>query len=127
MIHFGTGGWRAIIADEFTRANIQLLAQALSEKMLSEDAHEIVIGFDRRFLSDVGAQWACEVFAANGITPYYIPKNAPTPLIMLAVKEIGCKDGMAAVSYTHLYRSIRRPGRSRLSFFFQPVRAFPFK
>ena len=85
MIHFGTGGWRAIIADEFTRANIQLLAQALSEKMLSEDAHEIVIGFDRRFLSDVGAQWACEVFAANGITPYYIPKNAPTPLIMFAV------------------------------------------
>lgn len=98
MIHFGTGGWRAIIADEFTRANIQLLAQALSEKMLSEDAHEIVIGFDRRFLSDVGAQWACEVFAANGITPYYIPKNAPTPLIMFAVKEIGCKYGMAVTA-----------------------------
>jgi len=98
MIKFGTGGWRAIIADEFTKTNIQLLAQALSDKMTREKTYEIVIGFDRRFMSDIGAMWAAEVFAANGITPLYIPKNAPTPLIMYAVKELNCKYGMAVTA-----------------------------
>ena len=82
MVHFGTGGWRAIIGDEFTRANIQLLAQSLSELMKQDGAGEIIIGFDRRFLSDVGAQWAAEVFAANGIQVSLIKEDAPTPLIM---------------------------------------------
>ncbi len=98
MIKFGTGGWRAIIADEFTRANIQLLAQALSDMMSSENAKEIVIGYDRRFLSDIGAKWAAEVFAANGIRVLFIAQNSPTPLIMFAVKNGGCKYGMAVTA-----------------------------
>ena len=36
MIKFGTGGWRAVIGDEFTRANIQILAEELSRKMQDE-------------------------------------------------------------------------------------------
>lgn len=53
MIKFGTGGWRAIIGDEFTKKNIQLLAQGLANKMISEGVAEqgIVLGYDRRFLS----------------------------------------------------------------------------
>lgn len=95
MIKFGTGGWRAIIGDEFTRQNINLLCQSLSNLMSSEGADKIVIGFDRRFLSDKGAKWAAEVFAANNIKVLMIPKNAPTPLIMYAVNKFGCKYGMA--------------------------------
>ncbi len=98
MFKFGTGGWRDIIADGFTKDNITLLAQSLSEKMLKEGAKEIVIGYDRRFMSDLGATWLAEVFAANGITVYYIPSNAPTPLIMFTVKEFGCKYGMAVTA-----------------------------
>ena len=98
MIKFGTGGWRAIIADEFTKENIRILAQALSNKMLAEGAKEIVIGFDRRFLSDVGAKWAAEVFAGNGITPMVIDKNAPTPLIMFAVKYYNYQYGMSVTA-----------------------------
>ncbi len=98
MIKFGTGGWRAIIADEFTKENIRLLAQALSNKMLAEGAKEIVIGFDRRFLSDVGAKWAAEVFAGNGITPMVIEKNAPTPLIMFAVKYYNYQYGISVTA-----------------------------
>lgn len=52
MIKFGTGGWRAIIADEFTKENLQLLAQAVVADL---EKKEIVIGYDRRFLSDVAA------------------------------------------------------------------------
>lgn len=53
MIKFGTGGWRAVIGDDFTKANIQLLAQGLVNKMKSEGVTEqgIVMGYDRRFLS----------------------------------------------------------------------------
>ena len=70
MIKFGTGGWRAIIGDEFTKANIQLLSKALCDKMKAEGKADkgIVIGYDRRFLAKEAMQWAGEVFAAEGIT-----------------------------------------------------------
>ena len=56
---FGTGGWRAIIGDEFTKANVQRLAAALARKMKDEgaDLAGFVIGYDRRFLSVQAAQW----------------------------------------------------------------------
>lgn len=83
MITFGTGGWRAIIGDEFTKANIQLLAKAMCRKMEAEGVTpEIVIGYDRRFLAKEAMQWAAEVFAAEGITAYLVNKSSPTPLIM---------------------------------------------
>ena len=65
MIKFGTGGWRAIIGDDFTKANIQILAKAMADKMKAENATDkgIVIGYDRRFLSKETVIWSCEVFA----------------------------------------------------------------
>lgn len=65
-IKFGTGGWRAVIGDTFTKKNIQLLAQGMVNKMQSEGVAEqgIVMGYDRRFLSKEAMQWSAEVFAA---------------------------------------------------------------
>ena len=84
MIQFGTGGWRAIIGDGFTRQNIQLLAKAMSMKMKKEHVEQegIVIGYDRRFLSKEAVKWACEVFAAEGIPCLFVNRSSPTPLIM---------------------------------------------
>lgn len=83
MISFGTGGWRAIIGDEFTKANIQLLAKAMCRKMKAEGVEEkIVLGYDRRFLAKEAMQWAAEVFAAEGIKALLVNKSSPTPLIM---------------------------------------------
>lgn len=83
MIRFGTGGWRAIIGDDFTKANIQILSKAMCEKMKAEGvAEKIVIGYDRRFLAKEAMQWAAEVFAAEGIQALLINKSSPTPLIM---------------------------------------------
>lgn len=89
MIKFGTGGWREIIGDGFTKANIQILARALSDKMKAEGKAQqgIVIGYDRRFLSKEAMRWAGEVFAAEGITAYLINKSSPTPLIMYYVMK----------------------------------------
>lgn len=97
MIKFGTGGWRAIIGDEFIRENVCLLAQAISDNMKG-DAKGIVIGYDRRFLSDIAAKWAAEVFAGNGIKVHFIDRDAPTPLVMFTVKEMGTKYGMAVTA-----------------------------
>lgn len=89
MIKFGTGGWRAVIGDDFTKANIQLLAQGLVNKMKSEGVAEkgIVMGYDRRFLSKEAMQWSAEVFAAAHINAYLINKSSPTPLIMFYVMK----------------------------------------
>ena len=89
MIRFGTGGWRAIIGDGFTRQNIQLLAKALSMKMKAEGVEQegIVIGYDRRFLSKEAVKWACEVFAAEQIHCKFVNRSSPTPLIMFYVEK----------------------------------------
>ncbi|MDO4522095.1 MAG: phosphoglucomutase/phosphomannomutase family protein [Eubacteriales bacterium] len=96
MISFGTGGWRAVIGDEFTRANIQLLAKAMSDKMKREQVAEegIVIGYDRRFLSKEAVKWACEVFAAEGIHVWFVNRSSPTPLVMFYVEKHALHYGM---------------------------------
>lgn len=106
MIEFGTGGWRAIIGDQFTKENVRKLAQALS---MEEHKNGIVIGFDRRFLSDVAAQWLAEVFAGNGIKVHYIEKAVPTPITMFGVKQLATNYGVA-VTASHnpaLYNGVK--------------------
>lgn len=96
MIKFGTGGWRAIIGDEFTKENIQILARALCDKMKAEGVADdgIVIGYDRRFLSKEAMQWAAVVFAREGIKAKLVNKSAPTPLIMYYVQKYAMHYGM---------------------------------
>ncbi len=96
MIRFGTGGWRAIIGDEFTKENVQILAQAMASKMKDEKVagEGIVLGYDRRFLSKEAMQWAGVVFAGNGIKARLINKSSPTPLVMFYVMKHGLSYGM---------------------------------
>lgn len=96
MIKFGTGGWRAVIGEDFTKENIQKLAKALADKMFDEDVAQrgIAIGYDRRFLSRESAIWACEVFAGEGIRTYFINRSSPTPLIMFYVMNHKLPYGM---------------------------------
>ena len=111
MIKFGTGGWRAVIGDEFTKANIQLLAKAMSNKMKAEGVTErgIVIGYDRRFLAKEAMQWAAQVYAAEGIKAFLVNKSSPTPLIMFYVMKHEFSYGMM-VTASHnpsLYNGIK--------------------
>ena len=89
MIKFGTGGWRAVIADEFTKANIRLVAAGLCGLMKAEglEGTEVCVGYDRRFLSKESAHWAAEVLAGYGFHPYVINRSSPTPLMMFTVKK----------------------------------------
>ena len=96
MISFGTGGWRHIIGDGFTKSNIQLLAAALCRKMQFEGNTEkgIVIGYDRRFLSKEAMRWLGTVFAAAGIKARLVNESSPTPLIMYYVNQYDLPYGM---------------------------------
>ena len=97
MIRFGTGGWREIIADGFTKENIRLLTAGLCNLMLQEGhgGKEICLGYDRRFLSKESAHWAAEVLAGYGFPVFVVSRSSPTPLIMFSVKQMGCPYGMA--------------------------------
>ncbi len=111
MIRFGTGGWRAIIGEEFTKSNVQLLCAAMCKMMREQGLHKrgICIGYDRRFLSREAAQWAAEVFAGEGVHCMLLDREAPTPLIMYTVREYALPYGMA-VTASHnpaLYNGIK--------------------
>ncbi len=84
MIHFGTGGWRAVIGDEFTKQNIRLVAKALVTRIYDEHAEAVpvAVGYDRRFLSREAMVWIGEVLASNGIPTMLIDRASPTPLVM---------------------------------------------
>jgi len=111
MIKFGTGGWRAIIGEDFIKSNIQLLAKAMSDKMKAENVADrgLVMGYDRRFLSKETVMWCCEVFAAENIPVYFVNRSVPTPLIMHYVSKHGFPYGMM-VTASHnpsLYNGIK--------------------
>ncbi|MBE6706953.1 MAG: phosphoglucomutase/phosphomannomutase family protein [Ruminococcaceae bacterium] len=88
-IKFGTGGWRAIIGDDFTKENICRVAQGIVELMRSENKTDrpVIIGYDRRFMSEDAARWVAEVLCANGIKVNMVRRSVPTPLVMFIVKN----------------------------------------
>ena len=96
MVKFGTGGWRAVIGDEFTKENIRLATAGLCKLMDLEglNGSEICVGYDRRFLSKESCHWASEVLAGYGYKPMVVNRSSPTPLIMFTVKMKGMPYGM---------------------------------
>ena len=110
MIQFGTGGWRAVIGDGFTRANIQRVATALGRRIVREGVRpEICIGYDRRFLSREAAIWFSEAITGQGVKVNFINLSAPTPQVMFTVKERELPYG-TAVTASHnpaLYNGIK--------------------
>jgi len=111
MIEFGTGGWRAIIGDLFTRDNIRRVACALARRMHRECVADagMCIGYDRRFLSRESAIWFSEVMAGEGVRLYFVNLAAPTPQIMFTVKHMSLPYG-AAITASHnpaIYNGIK--------------------
>lgn len=98
-IKFGTSGWRAVIADEFTIQNVRRAVTGIARHVRSQkpEGATILVGRDPRFLGETLVQVAAEVLAAHGITPLVIPEPAPTPAIAYEVGRINT-DG--AVNFT---------------------------
>ena len=96
MIKFGTGGWRAVIGEDFVCSNIRLVAKGILELMKKEGKTDkpVIVGYDRRFLSENAARWVAEVLAKGGITVWFMNRSAPTPLVMHTVKDKGLHYGI---------------------------------
>ncbi|HMD76037.1 MAG TPA: phosphoglucomutase/phosphomannomutase family protein [Terracidiphilus sp.] len=88
-IRFGTSGWRAIVADEFTVANIRLAVAGIAAYVKTQpEPHRVLVGRDPRFLGETFVDIAARVLAGAGVTPIVIPEAAPTPAIAYAVREL---------------------------------------
>ena len=85
-IKFGTSGWRAIVAEEFTFNNIRRAVTGIAKYVASQPGpHTVLVGRDPRFLGEAFVAEAANVLVANGVTPVIIPDAAPTPAIAYAI------------------------------------------
>jgi phosphomannomutase len=93
-LEFGTDGWRDIIAERFTYANVERVAQAYASYLLEQNTPSVVIGFDTRFSAGNFAELVAKVMAANGIQTYLSSTYLPTPALSFAVKHYGAGGGV---------------------------------
>src|SRR5829696_7449001 len=90
-IKFGTDGWRAVIAEDFTFANVERVAQATAiywkNNPVPGTKQRAVVGYDRRFLSDQFARRTAEVLAGNGFQVTLTSEPTPTPAVSYCVTK----------------------------------------
>src|SRR5262245_45004871 len=102
-IKFGTDGWRARIAEDFTFANVEIVTQALADYLKTQNASGklgAVVGYDRRFASELFAGRSAEVLAGNGFAVNLFASDVPTPLVSFEVKRRGL-DGGVMITASH--------------------------
>src|SRR6185369_10281919 len=89
-IKFGTDGWRAVIAEDFTFANVERVTQATADYWTTNPPRatekKIIVGYDRRFLSDQFARRAAEILIGNGFAVVLTSTPTPTPAVSYLVK-----------------------------------------
>src|SRR3954471_20776753 len=87
QIKFGTSGWRAVMAEDFTFANVRRAVSGIARYVASQKpaGARVIVGRDPRFLGETFCAMAAEILSAHGITPLVIADAAPTPAISCAV------------------------------------------
>ena len=100
QIKFGTDGWRAVIADDFTFANVRTAAEAIAAYVLANEdpAKGLCIGYDTRFGSKAFAHACAEVVSATGIPVLLANAITPTPALSFGVRERGAAGGIMITS-----------------------------
>jgi len=101
-IKFGTDGWRAVIADEFTFENVAICAQGVANyiKEIGSSDQGLMVGYDTRFASKDFAVCAAEVFAGNGMRALLCDRAAPTPVVSYNVL-VHATAGGAVITASH--------------------------
>src|SRR6266851_3769215 len=99
-IKFGTDGWRAVIADDFTFDNVRRVAGAIAAYVLKHEdpSRGLIVGYDTRFGSPLFARRAAEVLADAGIPVRLASDYSPTPAVSLAVRNRGAAGGVVITS-----------------------------
>ena len=102
MIRFGTSGWRAVIAEEFTLANVRRVAGAIASHLTAARIARkgVFIGYDTRFMSDRFAREAATVLAGRGVPVALSPAPVPTPVVAFAIVS-GRRAGGVNITASH--------------------------
>ncbi|MEA2644759.1 MAG: hypothetical protein QOG08_1785 [Chloroflexota bacterium] len=101
QIKFGTDGWRGVVADDFTYANVRRVAQGTAEYMLSRTSDPLaVVGYDCRFASEEFARAVADVFAANGVRSLIFDRPSPTQVASWTVIDRKAT-GAAVITASH--------------------------
>ncbi|ADC89016.1 phosphoglucomutase/phosphomannomutase alpha/beta/alpha domain I [Thermocrinis albus DSM 14484] len=100
MIKFGTDGWRGVIGDTFTFENVRRVALAHARVLADKGAKRVVVGYDRRFLSEAFATQVAGVFKEEGFEVFLSEKECTTPMVSFAVRYMGF-DGGVMITASH--------------------------
>jgi alpha-D-glucose phosphate-specific phosphoglucomutase len=102
QIKFGTSGWRAVMAEEFTMANVRRAVNGIARYVVSQKAKgaRVIVGRDPRFLGETFVALAAEILAEHGITPLVVAEPAPTPAFAYAVTQSKA-DGVINFTASH--------------------------
>jgi phosphoglucomutase len=102
QIKFGTSGWRAVMAEEFTFANVQRAVGGIARYVASQKPQgaRVIVGRDPRFLGETFCSMAAEILAAHGIVPLVVAEAAPTPAFAYAVVQ-NKADGVINFTASH--------------------------
>lgn len=108
-ISFGTDGWRGIIAEDFTFANLRTCSQGLANLLIKIKKADrgVVVGYDTRFSSKEFAEAVAEVLTGNGIRTFLTADATPTPVISYGVI---CKKAASGVVITASHNPARWNG-----------------
>ena len=100
QIKFGTDGWRGVIADDFTFANVRIAAEAVAAYVHAKEdpSKGLCIGYDTRFESKAFARACAEVVAATGIPVRLANDITPTPALSYGVRGLGAAGGIMITS-----------------------------
>ncbi|HVM59728.1 MAG TPA: phosphoglucomutase/phosphomannomutase family protein [Verrucomicrobiae bacterium] len=90
VIRFGTSGWRGIISDTFTFANVEIAAHAIGQYLTENPppnaTKRIIVGHDTRFLSREFATRCAEIVAGYGFEAWLTDRDTPTPVISHSIR-----------------------------------------
>jgi phosphoglucomutase len=102
QIKFGTSGWRAVMAEEFTFANVRRAIGGIARYVAGQKVQgaRVIVGRDPRFLGETFCSMAAEILAAHGITPVIVTEAAPTPAFAYAVVQTRA-DGVINITASH--------------------------
>ncbi|MGI8410244.1 MAG: phosphoglucomutase/phosphomannomutase family protein, partial [Pyrinomonadaceae bacterium] len=96
-IRFGTSGWRAVIADDFTFKNVEIVTESICRYLTERDNEEgqtLIIGNDSRFMGEKFAAVAAGIAVKNGFRVLQCTGPTPTPTISHAIRDQKAAGGM---------------------------------
>jgi phosphoglucomutase len=98
-IVFGTSGWRGVLGEDFTFANIRRVVQAIADHVVAQGAKNkgLIVGYDPRFMGKMFAEEAARLVAQSGIPVYLCDRDTPTPVISHAILQGGAA---GAINFT---------------------------